>query len=432
MKNYFKVVILLVILFIAAVAAFIFLTPSNPSDVKSSGEQVVLLNEITKCAEENWGSVSGLSDRFPGEDFVVLDINNSCLFDSRNGDDVTVVTVEEAIKMKYPYSVIVVNSKAVGYVVLIDDVSEVFDSIRLRMVVGMSIAGLLIIIGVAIYGYYVNKNIVAPFRRMQAFAGKVAEGNLSEPLMIEKDNMFGAFSESFDIMREELDASRKREIALQVKEKELVASLSHDLKTPVTGIKLTAELLKARLEMDNDHSDMAGKLDNIYRKADEIDSLVTDLFTSTLDDLGEFKVVTDSEPSSVLSDLIRKYDDRELVTESAVPGVLILIDKKRMGQVIGNIINNSYKYANTAIDVDYELTEGFLEMSIRDHGPGVPEDELELITNKFYRGKEQASSVSEGSGLGLYIARILMEKMGGELIPSVNGGFCIRLVIPLA
>jgi signal transduction histidine kinase len=308
---------------------------------------------------------------------------------------------------------------------------------------------------------------------MEDFAGKVAEGKLDEPLLMDENNMFGVFTESFDIMREELAASKERELELQRKEKELVASLSHDLKTPITGIKLTTELLKAKLDAEeaaretakgeaeenanlidgefvgesaqkgNDvtagehrksNSDISDKLDNIYKKADQIDVLVSDLFTSTLDDLGEFKVTCRDEESKVLSEIIEKNDDRKFISEEAVPRVLINIDSKRMNQVIGNIIVNSYKYAGTAIDVSYQLVDRYLEMNIRDHGPGVPEAELELITNKFYRGKGVEKSEKEGSGLGLYISRNLMQKMNGELICRNNeaGGLVITLMIPLS
>lgn len=72
-------------------------------------------------------------------------------------------------------------------------------------------------------------------------------------------------------------------------------------------------------------------------------------------------------------------------------------------------------------------------MKISDYGPGVPKDELELITNKFYRGKSWAESKADGNGLGLYIAKTLMEKMNGELIPeSDDSGFTVKLMIPMS
>ena len=72
-------------------------------------------------------------------------------------------------------------------------------------------------------------------------------------------------------------------------------------------------------------------------------------------------------------------------------------------------------------------------MQIRDYGPGVPEGELQLITNKFYRGKEVEDTKKEGSGLGLYISKTLMEKMNGELVCKSEGdGFTVILLIPLS
>ena len=80
----------------------------------------------------------------------------------------------------------------------------------------------------------------------------------------------------------------------------------------------------------------------------------------------------------------------------------------------GNIISNSYKYANTPIQIQYAYEEHFLSMAISDQGSGIPEAELSKITQKYYRGKNAAGK--EGSGLGLYISGVLMQKMQGELL----------------
>ncbi|MBR6486481.1 MAG: ATP-binding protein, partial [Lachnospiraceae bacterium] len=171
----------------------------------------------------------------------------------------------------------------------------------------------------------------------------------------------------------------------------------------------------------------------IYKKADQIDVLVSDLFSATLEDLDELKVSCTDESSEVIGEIIRKYDDRELVTLNDIPKMLIRVDVKRLSQVIGNIISNSYKYANTKIEVSYKLVDDYLEMRIKDFGPGVPPDELDLITNKFYRGKQWAESKEEGSGLGLYIAKMLMEKMDGELLTASEGeGLTVTLMISLS
>ncbi len=104
-----------------------------------------------------------------------------------------------------------------------------------------------------------------------------------------------------------------------------------------------------------------------------------------------------------------------------------------MRQVIGNIIDNCYKYAKTQIDVSFLLTDDFLRMNIEDHGPGVSPDEIGLITNRFYRGRRWAGSEEEGSGLGLFLAQKLMENMGGQLlVENTTTGFCVTLLIKLS
>ena len=81
------------------------------------------------------------------------------------------------------------------------------------------------------------------------------------------------------------------------------------------------------------------------------------------------------------------------------------------------------------------MVEDYLELKIRDFGPGVSEKEFPAVTNKFYRGKDAEEKQKEGSGLGLYISKSLMEKMSGELIcqrADENGGFSVKLLIPLS
>ncbi|MBR5421529.1 MAG: HAMP domain-containing histidine kinase [Lachnospiraceae bacterium] len=434
MNKYFRTVLLLAALYVLGLAA-VFVFSSRPEGDAEREQDVIRLNEITKDAEACWDELSSLEGKNYGAEFVILSSKNDLLFSSSSEAGGEKLSVESAIRKRYPYSYVIKNGQLAGTVVLCDDGGRAARRMRIVLLAGPGILGLLLFIMALIYGSYIRKRIILPFRELKGFAGKIAEGKLDEPLTMDMDNIFGAFTESFDIMREQLAESREREVALQKKERELVASLSHDLKTPITGIKLTTELLTAGFNMreDKPDTDVIEKLDNIYKKADQIDMLVSDLFSATLDDLGEFRVSCRDEESRILSEILKKYDDRRLVKASAVPELLIRIDSRRMSQVIGNIIVNSYKYANTAIDVDYSIVEDRLLMRIADHGPGVPADELGLITNKFYRGRQWREGSEEGSGLGLYIAKTLMEKMDGDLLAESRGeGLIITLLIPLS
>lgn len=447
MRSYIKMTIFVAICFLIGIVILIVLTGvgSSENNVNYQGE-ISALNDIAKNAEANRSNLQKLDSLTYDMDFVIVDMTENTLY-AHTSSDISKerLSVQSAIQNRYPYIYLKDDNQIWGCLIELDDGLNRYRKTRSSLIIGVCIFSALVILGIISYGIYIDKNIVVPFRKMKAFASKVAQWNFDEPLEMDKDNMFGSFSESFDIMREELAESRKRELELQKKEKELVASLSHDLKTPITGIKLTADFMAARLQAwtqpeqkehtisDEELTDMLSDAVKIAQKTEQIDTLVTDLFNSTLDELGEIRVVCADEAASVLGELVQDFDNKDKVVMEAIPEVIISIDRKRMTQVIGNIISNSYKYADTRIDISYEINEGYLEMNIRDYGPGVPANELDLITNKFYRGKDWIDKDKDGNGLGLYIAKTLMNKMMGDLITESPGeGLEVKLVIPLS
>ena len=264
MKNYIRVIIMACIIFVIGIMGYVTIMEKHFRDFTENDVDVIQLNDMKETAKENWDTLQNLDGEDFGVDFVVLDNVNNILYSSGSIKDETQLTVEDAIKNRYPYSYVVRDNQVVGCVIMVDSGEEMYISMRNRVFLGFGICGLTILLGALLLGLYIQKNIIVPFKQMEEFAGKVAEGKLDEPLLMEENNMFGVFSESCDIMREELAGSRKREQTLQRKEKELVASLSHDLKTPITGIKLSAELLKAKLEIQGiENQDQIA--DNIYK-----------------------------------------------------------------------------------------------------------------------------------------------------------------------
>ena len=464
MKNYRKTAGITIILAVLAIIFFIIITNVVYNDTRDvSKENIILLNHIVKEAEDNIDNLDALDDI--DADFVIVNEESGLLY-SHGPDTVDTdnISVGRAIEKRYPYSYLSGGSNR-DVVILLDDPTSGIKRMVRYVILAFFVMFLIIVMGIILYGLYIRKNILIPFKNMKDFAVKVAQGKLDEPLEMDRDNMFGAFSESFDIMREELAKAKEREFELQKKERELVASLSHDLKTPVTGIKLTSELMQMRLSVKLDSQTEAETVEidttgaksteatdwdiirftrkeidtlnedaeGINKKAEQINALLADLFATTLDDLGEFKVNCRDEESNVLADIVKDMDGKNFTEMSEIPAVIINIDRKRMAQVIGNIISNSYKYANTKIDVWFEVSGKYLEMQIKDYGPGVPTAELDLITNKFYRGKDWKDTDKEGHGLGLYIAKSLMNKMSGDLIVESDGnGFAVTLVIPLS
>ncbi|MCL2150045.1 MAG: HAMP domain-containing histidine kinase [Dehalococcoidia bacterium] len=295
------------------------------------------------------------------------------------------------------------------------------------VLVGVCIyTGILAVASVGLY-LYCERSILAPFRKLRRFARDVATGNLDIPLEMDPHGSFGAFTESFDLMREELKKARENERAADRSKKELVASLNHDIKTPVASIKAATELMLVSARDEKEKSQLA----RIEAKAEQINALITDMFHATLEDLQALSVSPIEVPSTAIPGLIQSADYKGLVKPFSIPECIVMADPVRLQQVLDNIIGNSYKYAGTDIEVRAAFDGAFLLIDIADYGYGAPEDELPLLLNKFYRGKNAAEK--SGYGLGLYIAKYLLTHMSGDLCCENRArGFVARLTLRLA
>ena len=280
--------------------------------------------------------------------------------------------------------------------------------------------------GIILY-LYCEKSILKPFKKLQAFANQVASGNLDMPLEMDKNNIFGAFTESFDLMRDELKKARENERIANQSKKELVAGLSHDIKTPVASIKAVTELMLVMTKNEKERK----WLETINIKAEQINSLITNMFHATLEELQALNVKIGKFPSTAIQDIINNADYEELIQPFEIPNCIVCVDLLRLQQVFDNIIGNSYKYARTDIKINSLLDEQYLFIEIYDFGAGISENELPFIFNKFYRGKNTDSK--SGYGLGLYISKFLMGQMGGNIhCENHADGFVVRLTLIIA
>lgn len=409
------------IILIGYIACFKIINASYEEEV-----DVVALNSLSKLAARQWDNLDRLSEEKFSFDYVIFDQSGKEVFCSGIQ---TVDSIESAIKHRKSYMNIIKEGKLLGMAVILsndDDIVIKKKQQLIGIILGVGVAEILLI---GFYTVRLYKKVLKPFEKLKGFAEEVAGGNLDLPLEMDKENVFGEFTESFDIMREELKSAKRKEYEANQSKKELIASLSHDIKTPVTGIKLISELLELQVEKP----ELKEKVKTIYNKAEQINDLISDMFQATLEELGEFKVSLIDEYASSVAEIFNKMDYEGLIHQQEIPDCMIYIDLMRMGQVISNIISNSYKYATTNIDVSYSLIPGYLQIEVKDYGEGVPTEELPLIFNKFYRGKEEKVQQKSGVGLGLYIAKTLMEKMGGEMSGmNVEDGFVIKLLVPLA
>lgn len=318
---------------------------------------------------------------------------------------------------------------------------------------------MLLWLAVLISGYllllYMYTVFLKPIEELKGFATDIAKGDLDKPLPIRRTNMFGSFVEGFDLMREQLKLSIDRERTSEIARKELIQGLSHDIKTPLAVINATCEVLdlkysrklkelssapqtQGQSERLSECSDTLDKIKTISTKAGTVSSLLNDVMHASLEDMEKISINVTEESSVLIEERIKNLTSfGNIILTNHIHPCLVYMDRQRMEQVIDNIIGNSAKYAGTDITVSFSVTdeipqengkpESFIRIRIRDNGPGVDKDDLPLIAEKYYRGKN--ASDKSGYGLGMYLCKMYMNKQGGGMEYYNDGGFVVELVL---
>ncbi|MCM1058374.1 MAG: HAMP domain-containing histidine kinase [Firmicutes bacterium] len=386
-------------------------------------QDAVAVNEAVQSVQADWENMDGHIP-VPGLSYVVLDLNGDVLLRTEPGLS---ESINAAVVHRDTILDVCVGNAAVGKLIVRNEEAEALQADRLKCAAFFCVGILLQCCICAGYMLYLQRRVTGPFHRLRDFAERVAGGNLDIPLQMDRQNIFGPFTESFDIMRSELKRARLAEAEANAGKKELVAKLSHDIKTPVASIRAAAEVGLALSETQKQQENYRG----IIGKADQINALVTNLFTATLEELNQISVTVADMDGRELKSMLENADYLHRAVIPDLPGCLICVDKLRLQQVFDNIFANSYKYADMEIYVSFERTAGFLRIFVEDRGAGVREEELPLLKEKYKRGSNTENI--EGAGLGLYISDYLMKEMQGELtLENGEKGLRVTIGIPLS
>ncbi len=411
--------ILLTAVFLAEIFTLICLIGTDSDDLQDS----VAVNAAAQSVTADWGRI-GTHRNVTELDYTVLDRDGNVLFRTKPGLS---ESVNEAVIHRDTILDIEPDGEAAGRIIIHNDSAQRLSDHKQKTAAVIVLAAVIQFAICAVYSAYLNRAVIKPFRKLEKFAESVAGGNLDLPLKMDRGNIFGAFTESFDLMRSELKKARIAEAKANASKKELVAKLSHDIRTPVASIKAASEVGAAIAENEKSRQNYT----QIIHKADQISTLVTNLFSATLEELQQLAVEPIDMKSGEISGMLESADYFHYAKIPAVPECLIYADKLRLQQVFDNIFANSYKYANTEIDVELSLKNNRLSIRIEDRGGGVPEKEIPRLKEKFMRG--QNAGHIEGAGFGLYLSDGFMKEMGGELlIENGENGLAATIFIALS
>ena len=370
-----KKLILLAILFAGILTAAMFVL-QKPERTPKRGEQLVMLNEIRQLAEA--GDTAAVSEK--------------------------TASLEETLRA---------------------DESGVSDA----RVPAMYAVSLLFLAAVTAYGCIA---VVRPFEKLGRFADEIAKGNFNIPLDYERTNYFGKFTWGFDRMRREISNARACERAAIENNKTVIASLSHDIKTPVASVRAYAEALD--MGMDQTPEQRAEFLGMMMRKCDEITHLTDDMLLHALSDLGSLRMKPETFDLAALTEqTLRDLSAGTTDIHFTKPlfSAEVFADPVRTAQMLENLIHNARKYAKTDISITVTRDADHAHLHVQDKGGGIPNSDMPFVCERFYRG--QNCGTEQGAGLGLYIVQYIAAQSGGELrLENRDGGLHAEILLPIS
>lgn len=279
---------------------------------------------------------------------------------------------------------------------------------------------------------FIRNKILKPFAVLCEVPYELSRGNLTVPVKEDRYHFFGRFVWGTNMLRENLEQQKKRELDLQREKKLLVLSLSHDVKTPLSAIKLYAKALAKGLY--GEKGKQLEIAESINTKADEIEQFLSQIIEASSEDILNLQVQQGEFYLSELVDRIYSYYREKLelmkieFTVGEYSDCILKGDLDRGVEVLQNIMENAVKYGDgDKITISFSEEEDCRLIIVGNTGCTLPETELPHIFESFIRGTN-AEHVG-GSGLGLYICRQLMHRMGGDIFAQIQEGFMYVTII---
>jgi len=287
-----------------------------------------------------------------------------------------------------------------------------------------------------------EKRIFQPIVELNRGVQEIARGNYDVNIECRVENEIGLLIASFNNMAAKLQATEKLQQEYEDNRKALIANISHDLKTPITSIQGYIEAILDGTVKSPDK--MEKYLQTIDHNAAYVNKLIDDLLLFAQLDMNKLELTFEETLiRGFMNDLAEEFrfelEERNSqlhYVDSLEQNCTVRMDGKRFYQAMRNIIGNAVKYGpekDLVVKVDLQRQGDFVRIAVRDNGPGIPADKLPNIFDRFYRIDTERTKDLMSTGLGLAIARELIEAHGGNIeVDSREGaGSCFTVSLPI-
>lgn len=283
---------------------------------------------------------------------------------------------------------------------------------------------LILVITNGLLTYYVSKSIISPIKKLSIAARKISEGDFEYSIVSNKRDELGELSNIFEEMRLKLKKAHEAQMQYEKNRQELIASFSHDLKTPLTSIK--GYIMGIQDGVANITEKLERYMNTIYKTVNDMGGLIDELFLYSKLDLQCVpfhyeKVDLHSFFADLVDELafdLEKEQGSATLLANEGDSYLVEADREKLKRVVTNIIQNSLKYMDKdhkEIKVTLLSKPDEVIVEIKDNGSGIKKSDIPFIFENFYRTDTSRNSSTGGSGLGLSIVKKIIEEHGGAV-----------------
>ncbi len=320
----------------------------------------------------------------------------------------------------------------------VEQIETVLHGFKLTLSAFAAVAVLLMLAAVALTDLYLTRHlfrhISQPLDTLTAGVARIRDGDLDTPIGYTEADEFKAACDAVDEMAARLKASLEQQQAAQQQKQELIAGMSHDLKSPLTAIRAYTEGLLEGVAQDA--TTRQRYLQTIYAKEADMETLVNRLFAFAKMDVSAYPVRL--EPLALRAELEAVTEEQEGVAVTVdVPDMTVLADRELLRRIAVNLLDNSRKYGGRE-DVNVRITaekNGDTAVIVfADNGVGVPQEQLPRLFDVFYRGDAARTAPGNGSGIGLAVVKKSCDEMHGSVRAEngESGGLRVIVTLPLA
>jgi signal transduction histidine kinase len=278
-------------------------------------------------------------------------------------------------------------------------------------------------------GYLLSSSFLDRIQSIDEAAKKIAAGNLSSRVPIEGRDEFADLAQTFNYMATQLEEASEQRKELEKLRRELIAWIGHDLQTPLTSISAIIEALADGMVPDEETRQRY--YETARKNISSLSHLIDDMFQLAQIDAGGLTLNYQSVSfADLISDCLESFTEiakrKSVDLHGSVSPVIgeVEIDAKRINRVLNNLVDNALHHTqdNGRVEVlASQIAEG-IRVVVDDNGSGIPAEELPFIFDKFYRGDQSRRENSQRSGLGLAIAKGIIDAHGGEISVSSKPG----------